>query len=100
MNIRVALLACALVTPLQSHAADAAKETPGQFIDDAAITAKVKADMIKDKTVPASTISVETTHGVVNLSGAAKNREEAQKAVSLARAVKGVKAVENHIETK
>jgi hyperosmotically inducible protein len=72
----------------------------GETVDDGVITTKVKAAFVEDKTVSALNISVETFKGTVQLSGFANNAEEAAKAVSLARNVKGVKAVKNDIRLK
>ena len=62
------------------------------------ITAKVKAAFSKDKTVRATDISVETdSNGLVQLTGNAKSRAEADKAVQLTKKVKGVTAVKDDI---
>ena len=42
-------------------------------------------------------IEVKTVNGVVELGGTAKSKAEADKAVSLARSVQGVKSVQNNI---
>lgn len=69
------------------------------FVKDAVITAKIKAEMAKDKQVSAMNIKVDTDkNGVVTLSGKAKSRDEAEKAVLIARGVQGVTSVENKIE--
>ena len=73
------------------------QETTGAYIDDAGITAAVKAKMVEDKTVAASSISVETLNGTVQLSGFAKSMAEKTQAESLARNVKNVRAVRNDI---
>ena len=77
-----------------------AKESPGEYIDDAAITAKVKAAFVKDKDVNAMDVKVETFKGVVQLSGFAKSSSEAERAVQLAGKVPGVKSVRNDIRLK
>jgi hyperosmotically inducible protein len=46
------------------------QETTGNYVDDTAITTKVKAKFAEDKTVSAMSISVETMRGTVQLSGA------------------------------
>jgi osmotically-inducible protein OsmY len=69
----------------------------GAYIDDTAITTAVKTKFVEAKTVDASAISVETLNGTVLLSGFAKNATEKSDAEMLARAVKGVKAVDNRI---
>ena len=65
---------------------------------DAMITTKIKAEHAKDKDVSATRISVDTNNGVVTLSGTAKSKAEADKAVQLARNVKDVKSVKNNIK--
>ena len=73
------------------------QETTGAYVDDAAITTSVKAKMIEDKTVAASSISVETLNGTVQLSGFAKSGAEKSQAEAIARGVKNVRAVRNDI---
>jgi hyperosmotically inducible protein len=77
-----------------------AGEKTGAYVDDAWITSKVKSQMLADKTVKGSNITVNTTKGVVTLSGAATSREESEKAAEIARGVQGVKEVENDIHVQ
>jgi len=74
----------------------------GEYIDDSVITTKVKTAFIKDETVKAHDISVETTDGVVHLSGDVDSQASIAKAVELVRKVKGVKSIKNdlHLITK
>ena len=69
----------------------------GAYVDDTAITASVKSRFVENKTVDAAAISVETLNGTVMLSGFAKSANEKTVAETLARGVKGVKAVKNEI---
>lgn len=73
------------------------QETVGAYIDDTAITTSIKARFVDNKEVAASSISVETLNGTVMLSGFAKSATERDTAESIARQVKGVKAVRNEI---
>ena len=73
------------------------QSTTGEYIDDAAITTSVKAKFVEDKTVAASSISVETLNGTVQLSGFAKSGAEKAQAEAIARGVKNVKSVRNDI---
>jgi hyperosmotically inducible protein len=73
------------------------QETTGAYVDDAAITTAVKAKFVEDKTVAASSISVETLNGTVQLSGFAKSAAEKAQAEAIARGVKNVRAVRNDI---
>jgi osmotically-inducible protein OsmY len=80
---------------------DAPKErsAPREAISDAMITAKVKAELARDKEVLARNINVDTDKsGVVQLSGTARTKEEADKAVQIAKSVKGVVSVQNNIQ--
>ena len=73
------------------------RQTVGSYVDDAGITTAVKAKFAEDKNVAATSISVETLKGTVQLSGFAKSQAEKDRAESLARSVKGVVSVRNSI---
>ena len=72
----------------------------GENIDDSVITSKVKGLFVEDKTVGATRINVETFKGVVQLTGFAATQEEINRAVEIARSVKGVKDVKNDIQLR
>lgn len=96
-------LAAALVSTLGATSGCAVarnQETVGAYVDDAALTTRVKAKFAADPTVSAMSISVETLKGTVQLSGFAKNSEERSVAEKLARATSGVVAVRNDIAVK
>jgi osmotically-inducible protein OsmY len=76
------------------------RESTGEYIDDATITAKVKAAFVKDPTVHALNINVDTFKGVVQLSGFANNAQEKTQAEQVARSVQGVTNVQNNITLK
>jgi osmotically-inducible protein OsmY len=75
-------------------AATSSRESTGQFVDDASITTKVKSSFVADPTVSALSIGVETTRGVVHLSGIVDNEQERQRAIQMAQSVAGVKQVD------
>ena len=54
-------------------------KAPGEYLDDAAITTKVKSELLTAKDVLASDISVETSRGDVHLSGVAQSEAEKQR---------------------
>lgn len=92
-----------LSVPVAALAADGKTTTESvkENVGDAAITTKVKAAYAKDKDVSATSIKVDTDNkGVVTLSGTAKSKAEADKAVSLAKGVSGVTSVTNNIVVK
>lgn len=73
------------------------QSTVGEYIDDATVTTRVKAKLAEDKSVSATSISVETLRGTVQLSGFAKSAAERSRAEALARATPGAKNVINDI---
>jgi osmotically-inducible protein OsmY len=72
----------------------------GDAMSDTVITTKVKADLAADPGVKAMDVHVETVKGVVMLSGFVPSKAEADKAVQLARGVKGVSDVKSSIQVK
>ena len=73
------------------------QQTVGAYVDDAGITTAVKAKMAEDKSVSATSISVETLNGTVQLSGFAKSQTEKTRAEQIARGVNNVREVRNSI---
>jgi len=76
------------------------QSTAGQYIDDSVVTTQVKAKFAESKAVNATSINVETLKGTVQLSGFAKSETEKEQAEKIAKAVSGVKEVENDIVVK
>ena len=72
----------------------------GRYIDDAAITAKVKRALAGDPDVSALDVNVTTYRGVVQLSGFVDQASQIQKAEQLARGIDGVKDVQNDVKVK
>ena len=72
----------------------------GAYIDDAAITTKVKAAILQESSLKSSEINVETFKGVVQLSGFVNSQADINKAVEVTRNVKGVKSVTNSMRLK
>ena len=103
MNMRTLLAttvtALALIT-MTGCAVTRGQETVGAYVDDATITARIKARFVENQQVDASSISVETLNGTVMLSGFAKNATERTTAEGIARDVSGVRAVKNEIAVR
>jgi len=93
--IAQSVLATSLLVSLAACAPTPTREGTGEYLDDSMITGKVKAAFAADPTVKATQVQVETFKGTVQLSGFVDSRESAQKAVEIARGVKGVKSVKN-----
>lgn len=98
--LSLALLSAGALVATTGCASTRTQESTGQYFDDAALTTKVKAAFVEDKTVSAARINVETFKGVVQLSGFANNQGEIDQAVSIASAIPGVKSVKNDIRLK
>ena len=99
-SLKTMLLIAAFSVGLGGCASTPTQESTGQYIDDTAITAKVKAKFVEDKDVSAAAINVETFKGVVQLSGFVNSRSDIHRAVEVARSVKGVKSVKNDMRLK
>jgi hyperosmotically inducible periplasmic protein len=69
-------------------------------VDDATITTRVKTAFINDPVVGGAKIDVDTFKGVVTLSGHVKNKDEEQKAVALARSIRGVTDVKSSLQVQ
>jgi osmotically-inducible protein OsmY len=81
-------------------AATATRESTGEYIDDSAITANVKAAIYDDAELKIGQISVQTFKGVVQLSGFVNTPAAVSKAGKLAAAAKGVVSVKNSLVVK
>lgn len=98
---RMALFGFAVAaSALTACAATRTQEGTGEYIDDTVITTKVKALVLKEPTLNSAEINVETFKGRVQLSGFVATRADMDKAVSLARGVKGVSSVANDMRMK
>lgn len=100
LNTRLLLVAATTATLALASTGCAVvrdQQPVGSYIDDATLTARVKASFAKDPTVSAMSISVETLKGVVQLSGFAKSDAEKDTAARLAREIAGVASVRNDI---
>jgi hyperosmotically inducible protein len=75
-------------------------ENAGDYMDDTAITAKVKADILQDPLLNVFEIDVVTTDGVVKLGGLVDSNASIDRATEIARSVKDVKSVQNNLMIK
>ena len=100
MKLSTALVAAAAAVTLITATGCAVtrdQESVGAYIDDSALTTRVKAKFAADPSVSAMAIGVETLKGTVQLTGFAKSGEEKSKAEMLARSTSGVQSVRNDI---
>jgi osmotically-inducible protein OsmY len=69
-------------------------------LNDAAITASIKADLLRDPDLSVLRIDVDTRDGVVTLNGLAGNDAAKTRAARMAQSVKGVREVRNNLTVK
>ena len=99
-RIVACVLAASLLVPVIGLAqdSDTDRSHPAQFVKDSAITAAIKTKLAAEHPGSLARLKVDTDkNGVVWLSGTARSRDEANKAVEIARGTDGVVRVRNDI---
>ncbi len=74
-----------------------AEKSPGEHVDDATTTARVKFALIEQSVKDATDINVETSKGVVQLSGWVGSEDTKARAGRVTKDTDGVKAVSNRL---
>lgn len=99
-KIASTLIVALMLGTVVGCASTATHESTGQYVDDSAITAGVKAAIVNAPTLKVSEINVETFKGTVQLSGFVSSAENIATASTVARSVNGVKSVKNDLRLK
>jgi osmotically-inducible protein OsmY len=89
-----------LLTTVLGCAATSTREGTGEYVDDTAITAKVKTAIFNTPGLKSTEISVETFKSVVQLSGFVSSQSDMSQAVKVAEGIGGVKSVKNDMRLK
>ena len=89
-----------LLASMLGCASTSKQEGTGEYFDDSIITTKVKAAIFNEPSLKSAEINVETFKGTVQLSGFVNSRADIDKAVEVARGVKGVTSVKNDMRVK
>lgn len=98
---RVLMVATALLcSTVVGCAATTTRDSTGQYIDDSAITTKVKTALFNDPSLKSDEISVETFKGRVQPSGFVRSQANIKQALVDARGVSGVADVENDMQLR
>jgi hyperosmotically inducible protein len=95
-----ALAVVLVVASILSGCRAATGKSTGQTIDDASITASVKAKLVADKAANLTRVDVDTNNGTVYLNGTVESAEQKTRAEQLARQAKGVKSVVNNLQVQ
>lgn len=82
------------------HVRDSKSQSMKGYAGDAATTSEIKAKLLADDIVPSRKVKVETTDGVVQLSGTVENKAQSDRAEGIAKAIEGVKSVKNDLTVK
>ena len=94
------LICIGLIAVFLGCASTPKREGTGEYLDDSAITTKVKAAIFNEPTLKVFQINVETFKGEVQLSGFVDTAQSVTRAGEVARGVKGVKSVKNNLIVK
>jgi hyperosmotically inducible protein len=94
--VTVLLVTLMVVTGCQSMTG----KTAGENVDDATITASVKAKLVSDKPANLTRVDVDTNNATVYLNGTVDTPEQKARAEQLAWQAKGVKSVVNNLQVK
>ena len=100
LNRILAILAALAMAVTLGCASTAKTEGTGDYVDDTVITAKVKTAILGEATLKSAEINVETFKGTVQLSGFVSSQADVNRAVVVAKNVKGVKSVKNDMRVK
>jgi osmotically-inducible protein OsmY len=100
VRVFAAIAMIGMVGALTSCASTSTSESTGEYVDDATITAKVKAAILNEPGLKSLQISVETYKDVVQLSGFVDNAQSKTRAGQVAAGVAGVKSVRNDLVVK
>jgi len=92
-------VAAALAVPLASHAQDTKPAgTTKTWVKDSVVTTKIKAQLAASKMSSLTTVQVDTdANGHVQLTGKVATSAEKERAEAIAKAVDGVKMVDNQL---
>ncbi len=105
-TLAVATLATTLSLPIAAMAGELAVKAETKLdvaadaTKDSATTAKIKTKLAADSNLSATDIHVETTNGVVTLSGEVDNKAQVALAEKTVKNMSGVAAVHNNLEVK
>jgi hyperosmotically inducible protein len=101
LHLLAALVVASLLAgPLAACSSTPTSESTGEYIDNAAISNKIRAKLIADKDLNIFKIDVTTFKGVVQLSGFVNSASVKARAGTVAAGVAGVKEVRNNLVVK
>jgi len=97
LSLAIAILAATAVTACSSTRTS---ESTGEYVDNSALTVKVKAALLEDAGLKSFKIGVESYKDSVQLSGFVNSESLKEKAGAVAASVPGVRSVKNDLVVK
>ncbi len=94
------MLVGVIAGPIAACSSTPTRQSTGEYVDDAAISTKVRAQLVGDKDLNVFQIDVTTYDGVVQLSGTVNSPAIKAHAGRVARGTDGVKGVRNDLVVK
>lgn len=91
---------CVLASSLLSACASRHETSAPQYIKSSAITFQIKEGLLRDPAISSKLIAVNTYKDTVTLSGIVRTSEQEERAIEIARSVRGVKYVVDNLEIK
>lgn len=76
------------------------RESADEYSQDAMVTARVKAALLREDSLKSLSISVKTFRGTVALSGFVDSFDQITRAVAVTRGIDGAEAVRNDLHVK
>jgi hypothetical protein len=89
-----------LIAAFSACASTSKQEGTGEYVDNSVITTKVKSLLAADDFLKSFRIGVETYKSTVQLSGFVNSQKAVDKAIEIARSVKGVTSVKSDLIVK
>ena len=99
-TISAAAIALASMLVFTACAETSTNESTGAYVDDSAITGKVKTAILQDPALKVMQIDVTTYKNIVQLSGFVDSAQMVERAGTVAKQVNGVASVQNNLIVK
>lgn len=99
-GVSLLILPLAGMIGLEGCASTSHSESSGQYIDNSALTLKIKTKLLADKSIKSFPITVNSYKNTVQLSGFVNTQYQKEKAAAIAYSVKGVNSVQNDLIIK
>jgi hyperosmotically inducible protein len=94
----IVLVVLAAMTPVVSGCIRGGNAAVNQSIDDATISTRVKTALLNEPGITPTKIDVDTSQGIVTLTGSVKSKEEEQMVIATVRKVSGVRDVKSALQ--